>query len=34
VVGPTDLDGLVEYLEQERGDPFTSEIEGRIVRTS
>jgi 5'-nucleotidase len=34
VVGPTDLDGLVEYLETERGDPFTSEIEGRIVRTS
>jgi 5'-nucleotidase len=39
VVGPTDLDGLVEYLEADEadggpGDPFTSEIEGRIVRTS
>jgi len=34
VVGPTDLDGLVEYIETQLPDPFSSEIEGRIVRTS
>ena len=34
VVGPTDLDGLVEYIETQLPDPFSSEIEGRIERTS
>jgi len=34
VVGPVDLDALVEYIETQLPDPFSSEIEGRIERTS
>ena len=34
VVGPVDLDALVEYIETQLDDPFTSQIEGRIERTS
>ena len=33
VVGPVDLDALVEYVEA-LPTPFTSEIEGRIVLTT
>jgi len=33
VVGPVELDALVEYIETQLPDPFSSEIEGRIQLT-
>ena len=33
VVGPVDLDALVDYIELVLPDPFTSQIEGRIQLT-
>jgi 5'-nucleotidase len=33
VVGPVDLDALVEHIETQLPDPFSSKIEGRIQLT-